>query len=121
MVVLCGSTFSPRKGSKVQLLIWPDSLPARWCFTFGFPQYWPDYCHEAGLRLRRREMKKYRTVFSGFVMLCAIFAVARWAQVWPAAAAQRGGNRPAEQAGAARQTGFFGLAPGPAGPATELL
>src|SRR5216117_2832513 len=63
-------------------------------------------------------MKNYRTVISGFAALCVVIVLARWAQVWPAAAAQRGGNGPQPSA---RQTGFFGLAPGPAGPATELL
>src|SRR2546426_6911382 len=67
-------------------------------------------------------MKTYRRrIITWAGVLVALLAVARWTQVWPAAAAQRGENRPAEQAGAARQTGFFGLAPGPAGPATELL
>src|SRR5437667_7545954 len=67
-------------------------------------------------------MKTYRRrIITWAGVLVALLAVTRWTQVWPAAAAQRGENRPAEQAGAARQTGFFGLAPGPAGPATELL
>src|SRR5712692_141325 len=67
-------------------------------------------------------MQTYRRrIITWTGVLVALLAVARWAQLWPAAAAQSGGNRPAEQGPAARQTSFFGLAARPAGPATELL
>jgi DNA-binding beta-propeller fold protein YncE len=64
-------------------------------------------------------MKNYRKIISVFGVLCAVIAISRWAHLWPEAAAQRG-NRPAEPQ-AARQSGFFGIQAGPAGPATELL
>src|SRR5437016_5236107 len=66
-------------------------------------------------------MKAYRTIISGFAVLCAVIALARWAQIWPAAAAQRTGNQSAESQSSPRQTGFFGVQAGPSGPATELL
>jgi DNA-binding beta-propeller fold protein YncE/plastocyanin len=66
------------------------------------------------------DMKNFRKIISGFAVLCAVIVLTRWAQIWPAAAAQRGGNRPAEPQ-SARQGGFFGVQAGPAGPATELL
>jgi len=62
-----------------------------------------------------------RRLITAAGVLVALLAVARWAQIWPAAAAQRGGNRPAEPQSAGRQTGFFGLPAGGSGPATELL
>src|SRR5215470_8156740 len=66
-------------------------------------------------------MKSYRTVISGFAAACLVIALARWGQIWPAAAAQRGSNGPGQPQSNARQSGFFGLAPGPTGPTTELL
>jgi len=67
-------------------------------------------------------MKTYRgTIITWVGILVALVVVARWTQIWPAAAAQRGANGAAEPQSAARQTGFFGLQPGPSGPATELL
>ncbi len=65
-------------------------------------------------------MKSRRTFFSGFAVVCAVIVLVRWAQIWPASAAQRGENRSGEPQ-SARQAGFFGVQAGPAGPATELL
>src|SRR5262249_38199805 len=87
----------------------PDLLLASLCFTFGSPLY------DEGI-----SMKNYRKVISGFAILGAVMVLTRWAKIWPTAAAQRGENRSAEPQ-PARQTGFFGVQAGPAGPATELL